>query len=244
MHILVIIPTYNEMENISTVISRILALREDIDILVVDDSSIDGTGKYVKELSSKNKRVVLKTRTCKLGLGTAYIDGFRYAVKRGYDYIFEIDADLSHNTQDIPKFIERMKDADLVIGSRYSGGVSVINWPMLRLLLSYFANLYARVVTGVPVKDMTSGYKCYKKEVVEALLGEKIVSDGYGFQIETVFWSYRNNFRVVEMPIIFTDRIEGTSKMSKKIIWEAFWVVWRLRFAGMLRRAVLCPYLL
>lgn len=147
-----------------------------------------------------------------------------------------MDADLSHNPDDIPRILEKISDVDLVIGSRYSHGISVINWPMTRLLLSYFANLYTRLVTGVPVKDMTSGYKCYRRKVVEMLLKERIVSDGYGFQIETVFWSYRRNFRVVELPITFVDRLEGSSKMSREIIWEAFWMVWRLRVRGIVRR--------
>jgi len=237
MRTLVIIPTYNEMENISFVLSRVLSIRNDIDILVIDDNSADGTGEYVRELSRRERRLKLQTRPAKLGLGTAYIEGFRYAVREEYDYIFEMDADLSHNPDDIPRFLETIKNADLVVGSRYFEGVSVVNWPISRLLLSYFANMYARVVTGVPVKDMTSGYKCYRKKVVEMLLKEKIVSDGYSFQIETVFWAYRNNFKVKELPIIFIDRVEGSSKMSKKIVWEAFWVVWRLRLVGMMSKA-------
>lgn len=237
MRILIIIPTYNEIENISSVLSRVLSIREDIDILVIDDNSMDGTGEYVRELSNKERRVKLHTRPAKLGLGTAYIEGFKYGVKEGYDFIFEMDADLSHNPDDILRFLEKIENADLVIGSRYSDGVSVVNWPISRLLLSYFANVYARIITGVPVKDMTSGYKCYRRKVVEALLKEKIVSDGYGFQIETVFWAYKNKFKMEEMPIIFIDRLEGSSKMSRKIAWEAFWVVWRLRLMGMMRKA-------
>ncbi len=237
MRTLIIIPTYNEIENISSVLSRVLSIREDIDILVIDDNSMDGTGEYVRELSKKERRVKLHTRPAKLGLGTAYIEGFKYGVKEGYDFIFEMDADLSHNPDDILRFLERIENADLVIGSRYSDGVSVVNWPISRLLLSYFANVYARIITGVPVKDMTSGYKCYRRKVVEALLKEKIVSDGYGFQIETVFWAYKNKFKMEEMPIIFIERLEGNSKMSKKIVWEAFWVVWRLRLKGIRRKA-------
>jgi len=160
MRTLVIIPTYNEMENISSVLSRVLSIKDDIDILVIDDNSADGTGEYVRELSRKERQVKLHTRPAKLGLGTAYIEGFRYAVREEYDYIFEMDADLSHNPDDIPRFLETIKNADLVVGSRYFDGVSIVNWPISRLLLSYFANMYARIVTGVPVKDMTSGYKC------------------------------------------------------------------------------------
>lgn len=237
MRVLIIIPTYNERENVPVVLERVLSLMKEIDVLVIDDNSTDGTGEYIRDLSHNEKRVKLLSRPRKLGLGTAYIEGFRYAVENGYDYIFEMDADLSHNPDDIPRFLEKIKDMDLVIGSRYSDGVSVINWPMSRLLLSYLANLYTRVVTGIPVKDMTSGYKCYRRKVVERLLKEKIVSDGYGFQIETVFWSYRNRFRVMELSIIFADRVEGRSKMSKRIIWEAFWMVWRLRVMGLVRRS-------
>ncbi len=237
MRTLVIIPTYNEMENISSVLDRVLKIRDDVDILVIDDNSADGTGEYVRKLSEREKRVKLHTRPTKLGLGTAYIEGFRYAISEGYDYIFEMDADLSHNPNDIPRFLEGIKKADFIIGSRYSDGVSVVNWPMSRLLLSYFANMYARVVTGVPVRDMTSGYKCYRRKVVEALLKERIVSDGYSFQIETVFWAYRCKFKVKELPITFIDRFEGSSKMSKRIVWEAFWVVWRLRFIRIMRKA-------
>jgi len=142
---------------------------------------------------------------------------------------------MSHNPDDIPRFLEEIDTADLIIGSRYAMGVSVINWPMSRLLLSFFANMYSRITTGVPVRDMTSGYKCYKRKVIEELLKEKIVSDGYGFQIETVFWAYKKGFRLREMPIIFTDRLEGSSKMSRRIVWEALWITWRLRFVGMFR---------
>ncbi|MCK4329235.1 polyprenol monophosphomannose synthase [candidate division WOR-3 bacterium] len=235
MRILIIIPTYNEIENISTVISRILSIRKDIEVLVIDDNSIDGTSEYVSNLSKEEERVKLHRRPRKLGLGTAYREGFRYAINERYDYIFEMDADMSHNPDDIPRFLEEIETADLIIGSRYAMGVSVINWPMSRLLLSFFANMYSRITTGVPVRDMTSGYKCYKRKVIEELLKEKIVSDGYGFQIETVFWAYKKGFRLREMPIIFTDRLEGSSKMSRRIVWEALWITWRLRFVGMFR---------
>lgn len=236
MKILIIIPTYNEIENIATVISKILSIRKEIDVLVIDDNSIDGTGDYVNDLSKRETRVKLHRRPRKLGLGTAYLEGFRYAVKEGYDFIFEMDADMSHNPDDIPRFLEEIETADLVIGSRYCRGISVINWPMSRLLLSFSANIYSKIVTGIPVNDMTSGFKCYKRVVVEELLKERIVSDGYGFQIETVFWSYKKGFKIRELPIIFIDRLEGNSKMSRRIIWEAYWVIWRLRFAGMMRR--------
>jgi dolichol-phosphate mannosyltransferase len=236
MRTLVIIPTYNEIENIETVLNEVLSLRPDIDILIIDDNSIDGTGEYVDEFSKKEKRVSIIHRERKLGLGTAYILGFKYAIEKKYDYVFEMDADLSHNPKDVPRFLEKIKSCDLVIGSRYKNGISVVNWPMSRLLLSYFANVYARIITHVPIMDLTAGFKCYKREVLEAMDFEKIESDGYGFQIETVFWAYKNGFAVEEIPIIFVDRMEGTSKMSKQIIWEALWIVWKLRIRGLFMR--------
>jgi len=233
---LIIIPTYNEFENIESILNKVLSVMPNIEILVVDDNSSDGTREYVEELSEKEERVHIINRRRKMGLGTAYKDGFRYALAHGYDYVFEMDADFSHNPNDIPRFLEYIKRYDLVVGSRYSNGVSVINWPISRLLLSYLANLYARLVTDVPVRDLTSGFKCYRREVIEKMNLDRIKSDGYGFQIETVFWSYVNGFRVKEMPIIFVDRLYGTSKMSKKIVWEAFWVVWRLRLSRLFHR--------
>ncbi|HID93912.1 MAG TPA: polyprenol monophosphomannose synthase [bacterium (Candidatus Stahlbacteria)] len=238
MRTLVIIPTYNEIENIGTVLEEVLSLSPDIDILVIDDNSQDGTGKYVDEFSKKKRRVSIIHRERKLGLGTAYKLGFQYAIDKKYDYIFEMDADLSHNPKDIPRFLEKIKNCDLVIGSRYKNGVSVVNWPMSRLLLSYFANIYARIITGVPVRDLTAGFKCYKREVLEAMDLKKIESDGYGFQIETVFWAYKKGFTVEEIPIIFVDRTEGTSKMSKQIIWEALWIVWKLRIRGLFTKKI------
>ena len=233
MRTLVIIPTYNEIENIETVLTEVLSLSPDIDILVIDDNSADGTGEYVDEFSEKEKRVSIIHRERKLGLGTAYKLGFQHAIKNKYDYIFEMDADLSHNPKDIPRFLEKIKNCDLVIGSRYKNGISVVNWPMSRLLLSYFANVYARIITGVPIMDLTAGFKCYRREVLEAMNFKQIESDGYGFQIETVFWAYKKGFAVEEIPIIFVDRVVGTSKMSKQIIWEALWIVWKLRMRGL-----------
>lgn len=238
MRTLVIIPTYNEIENIGTVLREVLSLSPDIDILVIDDNSQDGTGEYVDEFSKKEKRVSIIHRERKLGLGTAYKLGFQYAMDKKYDYIFEMDADLSHNPKDIPRFLEKIKGCDLVIGSRYKNGVSVVNWPMSRLLLSYFANIYARIITGVPIRDLTAGFKCYRREVLEAMDLKKIQSDGYGFQIETVFWAHKKGFNIEEIPIIFVDRVEGTSKMSKHIIWEAFWLVWKLRIRGLFTKKI------
>lgn len=227
---LIIIPTYNEIENIEKLLHTVWSFIPDIHILIVDDNSPDGTGEYIKQLSNKDSRVHIIQRSTKLGLGTAYKEGFKYAIEKEYDYIFEMDADFSHNPSELPKFIDKMKDYDLVIGSRYVTGISVINWPLSRLILSSFANIYARKMTGVPVKDLTSGFKCYSRKVLETLPFDRIQSDGYGFQIETVFWAYRKRFKLYELPIVFVDRMQGTSKMSKHIVWEAFWIVLKLRF--------------
>lgn len=236
MKTLVIIPTYNEIENIEKLINSIFLFVPQVEILIIDDNSTDGTNEYISKLTTQNKRVHKIHREKKLGLGSAYKMGFEYAVEKNYDYIFEMDADFSHNPADLPKFLEKMGDWDLVIGSRYINGISVINWPISRLLLSCFANLYARVITGVPVKDLTSGFKCYKREVIKEILYHKIHSDGYGFQIETVFWAYRKNFKIYEMSIIFIDRVLGRSKMTKEIVREAFWLVWKLRIFSILKR--------
>lgn len=233
---LVIIPTYDERENIQTVIPMVLAQSPDIDVLVVDDGSPDGTGEVVKRLMEKNKRIRLMEREGKQGLGTAYVEGFRYALKEGYGLIFEMDADLSHDPKDIGRFLEAMEDYDLVIGSRYVQGVNVINWPMSRLLLSWMANLYTRIVTGLPVRDATSGYKCFRREVLEAIDLNTIGSDGYSFQIEMDFKAWKKGFRLKEIPIIFLDRSVGVSKMHSGIVSEAAWMVWKLRFLGMIGR--------
>ncbi len=233
--ILVIIPTYNEKENVEHIISSVFEMCEGADILIVDDNSPDGTADIVKELQKKSKRIHLIEREGKLGLGTAYVRGFKYGVEHGYHFLFEMDADFSHDPEDLPRFLEAIKDADLVIGSRYKSGISVVNWPITRLFLSYFANVYARIVTGVPVKDLTAGFKCFRRKVIERLNLEAIHSDGYGFQIEVNYWVHRMGFRIKEIPVIFVDRRSGTSKMSKKIIWEAFWLVLRLRLYKILR---------
>ncbi len=233
--VLVIIPTYNEKENIEKIISAVLKICTSSDVLVIDDNSQDGTGSIVKSFQKRTDRVYLFEREKKLGLGTAYVKGFKFGIKKRYDYLFEMDADFSHDPEDLPRFLEEIQKADLVIGSRYKNGVSVVNWPITRLLLSYFANVYARIVTGVPVKDLTAGFKCFKREVIESIDLDSIHSDGYGFQIEMNYWTFRKGYRIKEIPVIFIDRRSGESKMSKRIIWEAFWLVIRLRFLRIFR---------
>jgi len=226
---LVIIPTYNEKENIREIINKILNLGIELDILVVDDNSPDGTHQIVREISEKDKRVNLLLRKKKEGLGVAYREGFKWAVERNYDLIIHLDADFSHNPDEIPNFIKKINEGyDVVVGSRYLNGVTVINWPLKRLLLSYFANLYARIVTGVRVKDLTSGYKAFKKEVLMNIPWKEVSSGGYGFQIETVYYPYRMGYKVCEIPIVFIERRKGESKMSKKIVFEAFFLVLKL----------------
>lgn len=227
---LVIIPTYNESENIERIINIILAVSSQLEVLVIDDNSPDNTTRVVRKLSSKNKRIHLKTRPKKLGLGTAYVMGFDYALNNGYDFAFEMDADFSHDPIELPNFINLLKDYDLIIGSRYIQGISVVNWPMKRLLLSYSACIFARIVTGIPVKDLTSGFKCYSKNALARVDWQKFKVDGYGFQIQSVYSVFKTGLPVKEIPIIFVERRAGESKMSKRIIWEAFWLVWKLRF--------------
>lgn len=235
MESLVIIPTYNEKDNIRTVIEKINKLNNDLDILIIDDNSPDGTGVIIRELQSTYKNIFLIERPGKLGLGTAYVKGFHWALKRGYTYILEMDADLSHNPDDLPRLINACKrGADLAIGSRYSNGVNVINWPIKRLLLSYCANLYTRVVTRMPVKDATAGFKCFKREVLESIDLDRIKSSGYSFQIEMNFRAWKKGFTLQEVSIIFVERTEGHSKMSKTIVWEAVFMVWKLKFLGWL----------
>jgi len=236
MRTLIIIPTYNEIENIEKIISSVLLQDKSIEILIVDDNSPDGTGTTVKNMKKTEKRIHIIERPDKMGLGTAYVTGFKWAVKNDYDYIFEMDADFSHDPNSLPTFLKEIENYDLVIGSRYIKGVSVINWPMSRLILSYFANSYASIITGCPIKDLTGGFKCFRKEVLQALDLDKIHSDGYSFQIEVDLKVYSKGFRVKEIPIIFADRTEGKSKMSKKIVWEAIFMVWRLRFAKIFRQ--------
>ncbi len=233
---LVIIPTYDEAINIKSIINRILSLPNQLEILIVDDNSPDGTGNIVEKLARTNKKIHLVRRSSKMGLGTAYVLGFGYMLEHGYDFAFEMDADFSHNPDDLPRFIELLGDYDLIVGSRYITGISVVNWPMKRLLLSFFACLFARIVTGVPVKDLTSGFKCYSRKALGSVNWKKFNVDGYGFQIQSVFCIYKTGLRIKEIPIIFVERRQGESKMSKRIIWEAFWLVWRLRTKSILGR--------
>lgn len=228
--VLVVIPTYNEAENINAILDAVLATHPDVEVLVVDDNSPDGTASLVRARMEKDSRVHLLERPGKMGLGTAYVTGFRWALAHGYDYIIQMDADFSHNPEDIPRLLSLLQTHDVVIGSRYTEGINVVNWPMKRLLLSYFANIYARWVTGVPVRDLTGGFKGWRREVLEAIGLDEIVSDGYAFQIEMNVKAYSLGFSVVEIPIVFVERRAGVSKMSRKIIWEALFMVWRLRF--------------
>ncbi|MBN1503987.1 MAG: polyprenol monophosphomannose synthase [Candidatus Eisenbacteria bacterium] len=234
MKSLVIVPTYNELANVQALIPQILSLPLDVEVLVVDDNSPDGTGKVVAEMAAKNGRVHILSREAKLGLGSAYVAGFKYALSRPeIEYVFEMDADFSHDPATIPAFLEAIKDYDLVLGSRYLRGVTVVNWPLSRLILSYSANLYTRVVTGLPVHDATGGFKCFRRRALEAIDLDKVGSDGYSFQIEMSFKCWKKGFRIREIPITFVDRRVGTSKMSHRIIWEAVWLVWRLRFQSL-----------
>jgi dolichol-phosphate mannosyltransferase len=224
---LVIIPTYNEAENIELAVRKVLDASVDTDILVIDDGSPDGTAKIVEKIANTDDRVHLMTRSGKLGLGTAYLAGFRYAMERGYEYVLEMDADLSHDPADIPRFQKALLDhADVVIGSRYAfGGASVLNWPKKRLLLSYGGNIFARLVTGVPVYDMTAGFKAFKIDVLKSIDLNSIRSNGYAFQVEMNVRAYRRGFKIVEIPIVFTERQGGKSKMSKKIVFEGVKIV-------------------
>ncbi|KAF0142491.1 MAG: glycosyl transferase group 2 family protein [Stygiobacter sp.] len=229
MKALVIIPTYNEIHNIKRLLPDILSSFPSVDVLVVDDNSPDGTAGWVKEAAKTVPRIKIIERPGKMGLGTAYVAGFKYMLANGYDYAIQMDADFSHDPQEIETFLEMIRQYDLVIGSRYIYGVRVINWPIRRLLLSYGANLYTRIITGMPIKDGTGGFKCFRKEVLSAINLEKIHSNGYSFQIEMNYKAYQLGFKIVEVPITFVDRVEGTSKMSKKIVREAITMVWKLR---------------
>lgn len=234
---LVIIPTYNEARNLAQLVPLVLDQDPRLDVLIVDDNSPDGTGQIAATLSSESDRVHVLQRSGKLGLGTAYIAGFRWALARGYDFVFEMDADFSHDPKHLPQFLVAIGDADLVLGCRYlQGRVTVVNWPMPRLLLSYFANIYARVVTGLKLFDATGGFKCFRRRVLEAIDLDSVRSNGYAFQIEMSFRTWRRGFRIREIPIVFVDRTDGTSKMSGAIVREAVWMVWRLRFQAIVGR--------
>lgn len=234
---LVIVPTFNERENLPRLVPSILSRDERLEILVVDDGSPDGTGELADEIAAAEKRVHVLHRAQKQGLGKAYRAGFRWGLERGYDVILEMDADFSHDPQHLPQFLEAADTYDVVLGSRYlHGRVTVVNWPIGRLLLSYFANVYARWVTGLPIADSTGGYKCFRREVLAAIDLEKVESNGYAFQIEMSFRAWKKGFRLGEIPIMFVDRDVGESKMSKAIVREAVWRVWRLRFLSVFRK--------
>ncbi len=228
---LVILPTYNESENLSQIVPAILDQDPRLEVLVVDDNSPDGTGARADQLVAAFARVHVLHREKKEGLGKAYLAGFQWALDRGFDRILEMDADFSHDPKFLPGLLAAADEADLVIGSRYKSGVNVVNWPMSRLLLSYFANIYVRWVTGLPLTDATGGFKCFRREVLAALPFERIRSNGYAFQVEMSFRAWRKKFRLVEIPIVFTDRVEGTSKMNRAIVREAIWMVWWLWLA-------------
>jgi dolichol-phosphate mannosyltransferase len=230
---LVVIPTYNEADNIQKMIPAILRLAGDFEVLVVDDNSPDGTAELVRGIQAEVNRVHLIVRPGKMGLGTAYVAGFKFALRNGFDYIFEMDADFSHDPHMLPKMLEKTQEADLILGSRYCAGINVVNWPMKRLLLSYFANIYTRIITGMPIADATGGFKCYARKVLVAINIDSIRSNGYAFQIETTFKAWSKGFRILEIPIVFVDRRVGISKMSKKIVREAIWMVWKMKFKSL-----------
>lgn len=233
---LVIIPTYNEANNIADIIEMVMGLNETIDLLVVDDGSPDGTANIVKEQQNKfPDHIHLIERTGKLGLGTAYVQGFKYALEHDYSFICEMDADFSHNPEDLPLLIREVKEGntDVAIGSRYANGISIINWPLSRLILSYSANLYARFITGLPIFDTTAGFKCIHRKVLEQISVDRIRSNGYAFQIELHFRAWKAGFTLKEVAIIFREREEGISKMSKGIVWEAIWRVWTLKLQSL-----------
>ncbi len=235
---LIVVPTYNELNNLPSLIERLLALSEEIEILVVDDSSPDGTGVWVLEEAKKTTRLHLLSRQEKNGLGRAYLAGFKWALQHGYETIVQMDADFSHNPEDVPKLLAAVKNqgADLSIGSRYVHGVRVINWPLRRLIMSVGASYYVHAITGLPIHDPTGGFKCWRRETLEAINIETVQSNGYGFQIEMTHRAWLKGLSIVEVPIIFTDRFQGTSKMSWNIVFEAFFMVWRLFIQSGFRR--------
>ena len=238
---LVVVPTYNEQENLPPLAQRLLNLPVQVDLLVVDDNSPDGTGKLADALSAKHPSIHVLHRTEKSGLGRAYIAGFKWALERGYEFVFELDGDFSHNPDDIPMFLEAAKEADLVLGSRYLNGIRIINWPLSRLMLSKSAAAYVRIVTGMPFTDPTGGYKCFRRRALQAIDLEAVRSNGYSFQIEMTHKLWRQGMKVVEVPIIFTERLQGHSKMSGHIISEAFGMVFRLWCQNGLRRKPRVP---
>lgn len=235
---LVVIPTYNESGNIRKMIEKLISLKEEVDILIVDDGSPDKTADLVKTAQIEYPgRIHLIERSGKMGLGTAYVTGFNFAIEHNYSYVCEMDADFSHSPSDIPRLIQEVRkgDADIAIGSRYSDGISIINWPLSRLILSYSANIYARLITGLPVYDTTAGFKCIHRRVIENIALDRIKSNGYAFQIELHFRAWKAGFKLKEVSIIFRERQEGVSKMSKKIMREAMWRVWAIKIRSLFR---------
>lgn len=230
MKSIVVIPTYNESDNIRNIITAVLNVQNDLNILIVDDNSPDGTSAIVQEMMQTDNRIHLITRAGKMGLGTAYCEGFQYCLDLGFEAIMEMDADFSHNPEDIPRFLEEIKHNDVVIGSRYISGMNVVNWPLHRLILSYGANIYSRIISGLPLKDATGGFKCFRAEALRKIDLKAIHSNGYGFQIEMNYRLWKLGAKIKEISIIFIDRRSGVSKMNKKIIWEAIFLVWKLKF--------------
>ena len=233
---MIIVPTYNEKDNIDRLLAKLMELPFGLHVLIVDDGSPDGTADIVKSWQLREPRIHLLQRAGKMGLGSAYRDGFRYALAQGSEYIFEMDADFSHDPNEIGNFLRMAEQADVVLGSRYLNGVSVVNWPLKRLLLSYFASVDARWVTGLPIRDTIGGFKCFRRRALEGIRLDKVKSDGYGFQIEMTFRCWKKGFTIREIPILFVDRLAGVSKMSRKIVYEAAFMVWRLRWLSMIGR--------
>lgn len=233
MKALVIIPTYNEKEGIEAIVRAVLDQKLGVDVLIVDDNSPDGTGDIIRNMQKTEPALHLIQRSGKLGLGTAYVAGFKYGMDNGYDAVFEMDADFSHDPLMLPRFLEKIKEYDFVLGSRYIDGISVVNWPLSRLMLSYFASYYTRWITGMPIKDPTGGFKCFRTATLKAIDLDKVRSNGYSFQIEMNFKAWKKGFKYIEIPIIFVDRRAGHSKMSKAIVREAVWMVWKLRLKSL-----------
>jgi dolichol-phosphate mannosyltransferase len=231
---LVVTPTYNEAENVERIINAVLSQDASIEILIVDDNSPDGTAQIVERMQANNNRVHLLKRPGKMGLGTAYVEGFKFAINNNYDFVMEIDADFSHDPNEIPNFLKKIQEFDVVLGSRYINGVRILNWPIRRLILSYGASLYTRIITGMPIKDATGGYKCFRIAVLKSINLDNIHSNGYAFQIEMNYKAWKKGFKIFELPITFVDRTHGTSKMSKKIVYEAVLLVWKLKFKSLI----------
>ena len=232
----IIVPTYNERENLEPLAQRLLSLPVSVDLLVVDDNSPDGTGELADKLSKEHSQIHVLHRQAKNGLGRAYCAGFQWALEKGYEFIFEMDGDFSHNPSDIPAFIKAAQNAELVIGSRYCNGIRVINWPLKRLMLSMAAAQYVRIITGMPFSDPTGGFKCFRRKALQSIDLSKVNSNGYSFQVELTHKIWRQGMTVAEVPIVFTDRFQGCSKMSGHIVWEAIWITWHLLGQNGLRR--------